>query len=98
MEFFTEDEINNFELKLEVNNIVHSSVDIFISFNKFPILLFHKKYRSEQPPYDKHWAEYWNDRNIYDTKSVKYLNVKKYDQKHKKLKCFINICNVQWNF
>lgn len=80
-QFFSVNEINNLNLKLEFKNTVNSSdVDMFISFNKFPILFFNKKYRSEQPIYDKHWLEYWNDRNIYDIKSVKYLNVKKYNK------------------
>ena len=57
---FSNDEINNFKLNL---NLINGYT--YISFKKSPILFFHKKYRNEQHKISKHWTEYWNDRQFY---------------------------------
>jgi len=66
--FFSNDEVNNLNLSLnEVKN------NIYIIYNNLPILYFNKNYRKEQIKYQKHWTEFWNDRNFY---------IKKTDETH----------------
>jgi mannosyltransferase OCH1-like enzyme len=59
--FFSQQEFNNLNLELCVKNNT-----IFITYNTLPILYFHKKYRNDQQKHvGKHWAEYWDEKNIY---------------------------------
>jgi hypothetical protein len=71
--FFSINDINNFELTLENPN-----EKPYIAFKKYPILGFHPNYRNEQSHIDKHWSQYWNDRNIYNMNLEQYNNVKMY--------------------
>jgi mannosyltransferase OCH1-like enzyme len=71
-QFFSTAEINNFELKLTVNPTC------IVTLNDVRILLFNKNYRTDQKKYDKHWADYWLERNIYNTQLPQYMNVKLY--------------------
>lgn len=58
--FVTEQYINALQLSLfEINS------EIYIGYNNAPILYFHKEYRKDQSRINKHWSEYWNERNIY---------------------------------
>jgi mannosyltransferase OCH1-like enzyme len=67
--FFSNDEVNNLNLSL---NAVKNNI-LYIIYNNLPILYFNKNYRKEQIKYQKHWAEFWNDRNFY---------IKKTDETH----------------
>lgn len=58
--FFSYDEINNFKLRLNVEDN-----NFYITFKKLPILYFHKKHRNKQNKISKYYAECWKDRQFY---------------------------------
>ena len=63
--FFTNDDINNLNLKLNLNNS-NNKETLYISYNNCPILFFHNNYKIEQKQFQKHWSEYWHDRQFYN--------------------------------
>jgi hypothetical protein len=60
--FFTEQEFNQLKLNLKYMN---NNIKLNINYNNFPILHFHDNYRIEQPTQNKHWSQYWEERNMY---------------------------------
>jgi mannosyltransferase OCH1-like enzyme len=60
--FFTEHQFNNLKLNLCYVNDVNK---LNINYNIFSILHFHDNYRNEQPTHNKHWSQYWEERNMY---------------------------------
>ena len=70
--FFTNEEINNLNLALKFEN----EKNIYITFDNLPILFFNNNYRKEQRKYQKHWSEYWNDRQFYlNTTNNEHIDV-----------------------
>lgn len=59
--FFTNEEIKNLNLTLKFEN----EKKIYITFDNLPILFFNNNYRKEQRKYQKHWSEYWDDKQFY---------------------------------
>jgi len=59
--FFSHNEIKKMILNLKFYN----DKNIFITYNNLPILFLNNKYRNEQVKYQKHWTEFWQDRNFY---------------------------------
>ena len=62
--FFTEPQFNELKLNLTVIRI-NGSDSLNINYNILPILHFHDNYRNEQPKFNKYWADYWKERNMY---------------------------------
>jgi mannosyltransferase OCH1-like enzyme len=60
--FFTEQQFNQLKLNLKY---INNTTKLNINYNNYPILHFHDNYRIEQPKQNKHWSQYWEERNIY---------------------------------
>jgi mannosyltransferase OCH1-like enzyme len=62
--FFTNNEFDKLKLNLNVEYI-KDKTKININYNIFSILHFHDNYRNEQPNQNKHWSQYWEEKNMY---------------------------------